>query len=637
MERNMSKVYLIASTPNALKVIASQQLNMRGNMVKSVDEVSDSDAERLVLDVFKTNLSGALEFVDLVWNIENVTRSFCLAKGTKIIVKKFRDADVIDVKNNRVSAKKGSDFRGTKDIDKMEIGDEVLSYNETTGEKEWDKVIFVSKHWSDDWYKIKFDNNNELEMTNEHPVYVVGRKGESKPRWIKAEDLRVGDEVIQLRYLGIHARTYNINKTLEQNYGKDKADKIKSSVSKRQTGSYISRYGEKATEEAEKRTKHFKNKSYELLLGDKKGKEMRKIRSRDAKKQHLDDPTFRRHGSDALKKEWLENREKMIEVARQAGIKSNSSYFGKMGSSEKKLSYLLRFVAPGEFKYNGDGRLGVVLGYRTPDFVNVNGKKKVVELFGCYWHGCKECGFDKRMVKNNDVSNYGKLGYDCSVVWEHELKDEENLKIKLKTFVYNPGVDVVKVAKIKRSRINRLSYNIETEKNHNFFAYGILTHNTHQLVRYRVGTSFSQESMRFVNKAGFEYLTGKSIKTLETKTKYDDMMKQINGCYQDLIDMGVETQDARGVLPTNIFTKIGFKCTYRTLYNIAQTRLCLQAQEQEWRDVIGQMKTLVAEKVSPVLADNLQPICYHTGSCEYGSIFDRSCPLQEKYPVKNRR
>ena len=160
---------------------------------------------------------------------------------------------------------------------------------------------------------------------------------------------------------------------------------------------------------------------------------------------------------------------------------------------------------------------------------------------------------------------------------------------------------------------------------------------THQLVRYRVGTSFSQESMRFVNKAGFEYLTGKSIKSPEAKIKYDNMMNQINSCYQELIDMGVETQDARGILPTNIFTKIGFKCTYRTLYNIAQTRLCLQAQEQEWRDVIGQMKTLVAEKVSSVLADNLQPICYHTGNCEYGSIFDRVCPLQEKYPVKNRK
>jgi len=160
---------------------------------------------------------------------------------------------------------------------------------------------------------------------------------------------------------------------------------------------------------------------------------------------------------------------------------------------------------------------------------------------------------------------------------------------------------------------------------------------SHQIVRYRVGTSFSQESMRFVNKTGFKYLVGKSIKTSETKEKYDSMMKQISDCYQDLIEMGVETQDARGVLPTNIFTKMGFKCTYRTLYNIAQTRLCLQAQEQEWRDVIGQMKKLVEERVSPILADYLQPICYHSGVCEYGSIFDRSCPLQDKYPIKNRR
>jgi len=159
---------------------------------------------------------------------------------------------------------------------------------------------------------------------------------------------------------------------------------------------------------------------------------------------------------------------------------------------------------------------------------------------------------------------------------------------------------------------------------------------THQLCRYRVGTSFSQESMRFVDKTGFKYLVGKSIQTSEAKEKYDNMMRQISDCYQELIALGVETQDARGILPTNIFTKIGFKCTYRTLYNIAQTRLCLQAQEQEWRDVISQMKKLLEERVSPILADYLQPICYHTGNCEYGSIFDRSCPLQEKYPMKNK-
>lgn len=156
---------------------------------------------------------------------------------------------------------------------------------------------------------------------------------------------------------------------------------------------------------------------------------------------------------------------------------------------------------------------------------------------------------------------------------------------------------------------------------------------THQLIRYRIGTSFSQESLRFVKKSGFDYLTGPSIQDAAAIRMYDNTMSLIRLVYNDLLDMGVEMQDARGLLPTNIMTKIGFKCTYRSLYNIAETRLCLQAQEQEWQDVMKQMKKLISD-VSPILADNLQPKCYHSGFCEYGGSMDRPCVLQSKYPKR---
>ncbi len=83
-----------------------------------------------------------------------------------------------------------------------------------------------------------------------------------------------------------------------------------------------------------------------------------------------------------------------------------------------------------EFRYNGNGELGVVLNGMIPDFVNVNGKKEVLEVFGDYFHGVI-C----RTWKSSELGRkmaYNYLGYRCLVLWEHDIKtktEEELLKI----------------------------------------------------------------------------------------------------------------------------------------------------------------------------------------------------------------
>ena len=51
------------------------------------------------------------------------------------------------------------------------------------------------------------------------------------------------------------------------------------------------------------------------------------------------------------------------------------------------------------------------------------------------------------------------------------------MKERIKTFIYNPNVKIVKIVKIEKREYNGKVYNIQTGRNHNYFANGILVHN----------------------------------------------------------------------------------------------------------------------------------------------------------------
>lgn len=76
------------------------------------------------------------------------------------------------------------------------------------------------------------------------------------------------------------------------------------------------------------------------------------------------------------------------------------------------------------FKYVGDGQF--ILGGNCPDFINVNGKKQVIEMFGTYWHNL----FDVARKKDH----YRQYGFDTLVIWEDELKNEETTLRKIQGF-----------------------------------------------------------------------------------------------------------------------------------------------------------------------------------------------------------
>lgn len=93
---------------------------------------------------------------------------------------------------------------------------------------------------------------------------------------------------------------------------------------------------------------------------------------------------------------------------------------------EQTIIDIVRKYFP-QFKYNGIGNLNTTLAGQVPDFVNVNGKKQVIEVFGNYWHttlarAWKDTELGKRMA-------YNSVGYDCLVLWENEIKSKSEQEL----------------------------------------------------------------------------------------------------------------------------------------------------------------------------------------------------------------
>ena len=112
---------------------------------------------------------------------------------------------------------------------------------------------------------------------------------------------------------------------------------------------------------------------------------------------------------------------------------------------EKSLIKLLSNIFPKEYKYVGDYNFWIEK--CNPDFININGQKKIIEFYGDYWHAnpnkykstdkmykgvlAKEIWKkDKKRLKT--FSNYG---YSTLVIWEHELKDLDDVLNKIKGFL----------------------------------------------------------------------------------------------------------------------------------------------------------------------------------------------------------
>jgi flavin-dependent thymidylate synthase len=141
--------------------------------------------------------------------------------------------------------------------------------------------------------------------------------------------------------------------------------------------------------------------------------------------------------------------------------------------------------------------------------------------------------------------------------------------------------------------------------------------------------------------------------------KWDLAMEEVESTYALLVDSGMPAEDARGLLPHNITTRLHYKTNLRALLDHAGNRLCTQAQF-EWRAVFARIIEAIRDYggkpadgkyyncpgISPagnpfreakhvgwqleLLSTIFKPICYQTGKCEFKADFDRKCKIRNR-------
>ena len=88
---------------------------------------------------------------------------------------------------------------------------------------------------------------------------------------------------------------------------------------------------------------------------------------------------------------------------------------------EKLLGRILEGMYPSEYRYTGSGDF--VIDGLIPDFVNINGKKKVIEVFGETYHDPERSARPVvyRSTEHGRKKTFAKFGYDTLVVWTKEI------------------------------------------------------------------------------------------------------------------------------------------------------------------------------------------------------------------------
>lgn len=148
-----------------------------------------------------------------------------------------------------------------------------------------------------------------------------------------------------------------------------------------------------------------------------KGKHHTKKTKKQMKKNHADfrgekSPLFGSHPNE-------ESLRKMLNISTPSG-------------PELYLDFILQNHFPDEWEFTGDG--GFILHGLCPDFINCNGRKQIIELFGERWHTGK-IPLNRTEAGRREI--FVRSGYDLLVIWDYELVDEKKVIEKIKDFKGN--------------------------------------------------------------------------------------------------------------------------------------------------------------------------------------------------------
>jgi hypothetical protein len=129
-----------------------------------------------------------------------------------------------------------------------------------------------------------------------------------------------------------------------------------------------------------------------------------------------------KHISEGLSRYWRE-----LEAGERSPIHANKPTF-----PERCLLSLLDVNYPSEWSYEGNGSF--IIKGRNPDFRNKT-RKILIEVFGDYWHDPEL--FPDRPTEEELITHYKTNGFDCLVIWEHDVYDDDLCLNKVKEAFYS--------------------------------------------------------------------------------------------------------------------------------------------------------------------------------------------------------
>lgn len=163
---------------------------------------------------------------------------------------------------------------------------------------------------------------------------------------------------------------------------------------------------------------HRKGVSVDEEYGTVRAEEIRK-KHRERQYRLFKNPSYRENiikNCQIITKKLWQNEDYVKKQMKSRGSSPNKS--------EKELEAILTNLLPNEYKYVGDG--DVIIHGKCPDFININGQKKIIEFYGRYWHPPDD--------EPNRQFIFSLFGYKTLIVWDNEFNDLEVLREKILEF-----------------------------------------------------------------------------------------------------------------------------------------------------------------------------------------------------------
>lgn len=139
-----------------------------------------------------------------------------------------------------------------------------------------------------------------------------------------------------------------------------------------------------------------------------------------------------------------------------------------------------------------------------------------------------------------------------------------------------------------------------------------------QVVRHRKTSMFARSQRvrlqkDFADKG--EYLTtSECAKDNMREVVYDLAMRQSEKAYNELLELGVPAEDARGVLPLHLRTGFAWGTSLRDLTETFRTRTCHLLQQEYWAPIAKRMRRYLRD-IDPELEVIFKPPCQRGAGC----------------------